>query len=234
MNWKRLFAKTRAAKQIVLGMGKPSFSQFGEDRILEYLFHTEGIKMPTYLDVGANLPVLGSNTFLFYNRGCSGVLIEPEPSLAADLRKARPRDTVLEMAIGLSDDAPSQPFYVFPKENSPWNTFSPVDAELRKASGFPYERVIDMPLININTVFEKYFPNRAPDLMSVDIEGLDLDVMKSMDFQKHRPLAIVLEVLRLSDSDKIFKDERIAPFMLEQGYSLYADTYVNAIFKREG
>lgn len=231
MNWKRLFAKGRACTQIMLGMGKPSFSQFGEDRILEYLFQQEGVKMPTYLDIGANLPVLGSNTFLFYNRGCRGVLIEPEPELAKDLRRMRPGDKVLEMAIGLSDEK-TLPFYVFPKENSPWNTFSAEDAEFRKASGFPYEKVLNMPLINVNTVFEKYF-KRSPDLVSIDVEGLDFDIIKSMDFEKHRPLSIILETLRFGDSERAYKDERIIEFMKEKGYTLYADTYVNSIFKRK-
>ena len=50
------------------------------------------IARPTYLDIGAADPTALSNTYLFYTRGCHGVLVEPNPARLGALRSVRPRD----------------------------------------------------------------------------------------------------------------------------------------------
>src|SRR6476620_2881599 len=72
-----------------------SYSQAGEDRILSYLFVTMGIKNPSYLDIGANHPVEGNNSYLFYEKGGTGVCVEADPSLFEDLSSVRKNDKCL-------------------------------------------------------------------------------------------------------------------------------------------
>jgi len=69
-----------------------SYSQCGEDRILRHIFSVFGIEKPTYLDIGAHHPVALSNTYLFYQKGATGVLVEPNPARYRELVRARPRD----------------------------------------------------------------------------------------------------------------------------------------------
>jgi glycosyltransferase involved in cell wall biosynthesis len=57
---------------------KISYSQCGEDIIIDFLLTWLKIKNPTYLDIGANDPVKLSNTYYFYKKGSRGVLIEPD------------------------------------------------------------------------------------------------------------------------------------------------------------
>jgi FkbM family methyltransferase len=52
-----------------------------------------------YVDVGAFDPVKESNTFILYERGWRGILIEPQPTYVERLRQIRPRDTVVESAV---------------------------------------------------------------------------------------------------------------------------------------
>ena len=66
-----------------------SFAQAGEDRILEFLFSTMGIRHITYLDIGANDPVFCNNTYLFYTRKSKGILVEPDPVFNSVLKRAR-------------------------------------------------------------------------------------------------------------------------------------------------
>lgn len=73
-----------------------SFSQFGEDLILQHLLPDKGF----YIDVGANHPVTHSNTWLFYQNGWRGITVEPNPCLAGLHRTRRPRDVVLAAAVG--------------------------------------------------------------------------------------------------------------------------------------
>src|SRR5262245_33383940 len=81
-----------------------SYSQSGEDLIVSFLFqYTLGISKPTYIDIGAAHPTRFNNTYLFYRRGASGVLVEPNVTLIPALTSTRPRDTVLNVGIGVTD-----------------------------------------------------------------------------------------------------------------------------------
>lgn len=81
---------------------KPSYSQWGEDKIiLEYLNQHGGIRDRwIYVDVGANHPTLINDTYLFYKLGSHGVCIEPNMELARLLGAVRPRDLVINAAVG--------------------------------------------------------------------------------------------------------------------------------------
>ena len=90
---------------------KTAFSQMGEDIILEWLLSIMGDELPTYVDIGANHPIAMSNTFRSYLSGASGLLVEPNPVLCEQLVKYRPRDLVLNVALGENSGTKAD-FYV--------------------------------------------------------------------------------------------------------------------------
>ena len=69
----------------LLSPEKKSFSQCGEDLIVNYIFGLRGITKPTYLDIGANDPFYLNNTALFYINGCRGINIEANKVKASQL-----------------------------------------------------------------------------------------------------------------------------------------------------
>ncbi len=71
----------KVLRRLVFPDTQVTYSQFGEDLIVRYLFDSLGIARPTYLDIGANHPKFSGNTFGFYKRGSRGVLVEPNPRL---------------------------------------------------------------------------------------------------------------------------------------------------------
>ena len=75
----------------------------------------------TYLDIGANDPIMLNNTYLFYLRGCNGVLVEPNAALCERLRAVRPRDTTLTAGIGVTAAREADYFIM---TNPALNTFS--------------------------------------------------------------------------------------------------------------
>lgn len=79
-----------------------SYAQAGEDLIVGGIFDYLNLPQPTYLDIGAYDPIKINNTYLFYTRGCRGVLVEPNPDLTVRLSTKRPRDTVLPVGIGVT------------------------------------------------------------------------------------------------------------------------------------
>ena len=210
-----------------LFQGRRSFAQQGEDLILyNLLCHDLKIQSPSYLDIGAGDPVLSNNTYALYLTGCRGVLVEPNPTLVKRLKAVRPGDIVIGCGVGLQG-ASDADYYVIRGE-WPLNTFSPdVVAEYRKqASTDPVERVLRMPLIPINRLMADHFKG-APDLLSIDIEGLDLAVLRSMDYRAHRPAAICAETKKPGMSHDATP---VARFLRGRGYVACAGSLYNTIF----
>ncbi len=224
--YSRILRKLKSFPYLMKSEGVLSYSQIGEDKIVYYLFQHLGIQKPTYIDIGAYCPILYSNTFFFYERGSKGVCVEPDPTLYKKIKKTRTRDVVINAGIGI-DNIEQADFYIF--QTTGWNTFSKEEAEYRKSKGQPYEKIIKMPLININDIFAKYFTSQV-DLISIDVEGLDFDIIKSLDYNKYAPKVIILETIRFGQSEKAEKQQNMIDYVVSKGYMIYADTYVNTIF----
>ena len=207
-----------------------SYSQCGEDLLLADLMVFLHIKNPTYLDIGACYPIYLSNTYYFYKRGNAGVCVEPNPVLSKAYQAKRARDTVLPVGISINADTHA-PYYMF--DAATLNTFSKSEAEACAKKGYPIERCIEIPLININALIEQHFahtPRKAPDIVSLDVEGLDLQILQTLNFSQHRPLAICVETLDFTTNKK---RPDISTHLTQNGYVVYADTYLNTIFVDE-
>lgn len=204
-----------------------SYSQAGEDAILRFLFTDKKLPQISYLDIGTNSPDEGNNTYLFYRDGARGVCVEADKSLIGNIRKIRPADKILNAGIAANATTEAD-FYIF--ELSALNTFDKAEAEARVAQG-PY-RVIEVakvPLIDINSVIKDNFAP-YPDLISLDIEGLDLAVLQTLDFAQYPVPVICAETCLYSTTHIRPKNTAIFDFMIAQGYTVYADTYINTIF----
>lgn len=204
---------------------RPSFAQFGDDLVAESLFMCIEHKNPTYLDIGASEPDVGNNTYLFYRTGGRGVLVEPNVSLTERLRSVRPRDTILVAGIGTGDQTEAD-YYVM---GAPaLNTFDREQAE-RIARETPYtiEKVVKMPLLGINRVIAEHFDGRAPDFISIDIEGLDYAVLKTLDFTKYRPKVICAETL-ITHTHR--HNAEITRLLIENGYEVRGMTFANTLY----
>jgi FkbM family methyltransferase len=229
MNWQRFLRKCKASKEIIKGNALPSFSQVGEDIIVNYLFQALRIQNPTYLDIGTNLPVTGNNTYFFYNRGSRGVCIEPDPELFQLIRRHRPKDKVYNAGIGLYGSTNGD-LYIFPHPYTGWNTFSKEEAQKReRETGIKVKEVRSLPLKNINEIMSEDFGSH-PNFISIDVEGLDLDILKSLNFDKYLPEIFCVETITFSLTNKEQKIQEIIEFMQSKGYFVYADTHVNTIF----
>jgi FkbM family methyltransferase len=207
--------------------GKPSFSQSGEDVIVDFIFSNRGKSNPTYIDVGAHHPYFLSNTAFFYRKGCCGVNIEPDPILFVQLNKDRNRDINLNVGIGVEKGF--QDFYVM--DSPTMNTFSKHEAEkLAHEHNMPIRKVISVPVDTLTNVINKYCQQTFPDFLSLDIEGLDFDVLQTIDYKKTAPIVICIETISYSPIGKGEKDVRINDLLLDNSYMLYADTNINSIF----
>lgn len=206
---------------------RSSYSQTGEDRIIDFVFQVLGVAKPTYLDIGAHSPYYINNTALFYRRGARGVNIEPHPLLWRDLNRHRPHDTNLQMGIGAVPG--TLDFYVLNVLSL--STFSKVEAEKYcSESGHKLLQVVPCEVITVQEVLKKYCKGKYPDLLSLDAEGLDFEIIKSMDFSLSRPRVICVETLEYTPKGTGKKNYAITEALLENGYFVFADTFINTIY----
>ncbi|ODU47227.1 MAG: hypothetical protein ABS92_08780 [Thiobacillus sp. SCN 63-374] len=196
--------------------------------IVDFLFMWLGRSDITYLDIGANHPTWLSNTYHFYGKGDCGVLIEPDEDLCRGLRKKRPKDRVLNLAVGVSGD---DKISMYVMTSRTLNTLDKAQAEALQASG--RERIEDVRNVRrqgINEILAENFGGGKPNFVSLDIEGLDYDILQAWDFSRFRPEVFCVETLTYSQSNTERKLTEIIDLMTSRGYRVYADTYVNTIF----
>ncbi len=233
MNLKRIIGKLKSCILFFSGKARISYAQFGEDILVDYIFqHILHKKRITYMDIGTNDPVHGNNTYLFYLKGNSGVCIEPDPYLHKKILSKRTKDVVLNAGIGFGNEREGI-LYTFPHPYTGWNTFSKEEALKRHdESGIGFSESNKIPFLEVNEVLQKYY-DPCPDFISVDVEGLDLEILKTIDFNRFQPYIFCVETISFSVDNKGYKNSGIIDFLLSKGYIVYADTYVNTIFIRK-
>jgi FkbM family methyltransferase len=204
---------------------KLSYAQFGEDLIANSLFYMLKIDKPTYLDIGAWEPINSNNTYFFYARGCRGVVVEPTPAYVEKLKAVRPEDKVLGVGIGITE-ATEMDFYVMSEPQQ--NTFDKAHAEkFVREKGYKIEKVLKIPLVSINRIMAEHFGGAAPDYLSIDVEGLEFEIAKTIDFTRYRPKVICIETLV---ANTIRHDPAIPEFMAKHDYEARGRTYPNTFF----
>ncbi len=196
--------------------GSITYSHCGEDLMVANIFNLIGIKKPTYLDIGAHHPFDISNTALLYQLGSRGVNIEANPKLMPAFLQHRPDD--LNVNIGVATKAGKMKFYMW-DDRSGRNTFSEDWSKKLEVM----TEVILLDVIPLAQVVDQYCGGKYPDFMSIDIEGLDYDVLRTADFSKSQPKVICAEVLP-KDSDEF------CSMMSSKGYYKHSRHSVDLIF----
>ncbi len=199
-----------------------SFSQSGEDILSLYALRRLGIEVPSCIDIGANHPVKFSNTYLFYLLGGHGLNIEPDPEMAALIRRERPRDETLN--VGAAQTPGELEFFLMAQ--SAFNTFSKAEAEeVQRASGIAIRKTVRVPVIDVGALLrERAF---CPDFMNVDVEGMDMEILASIDWEKTRPGVVCVESVDYATQQK---RPEVTDFMRAKAYRPYADTFLNTIY----
>lgn len=216
----RKYVSWREVRRSRRTSGFSSFSQFGEDAVVASLIPRQtGI----YLDVGAGHPVTFSNTYSFYCQGWSGVLVEPLPANVEHARLVRPRDSVVQALCGLEADREIEFFEYSPYE---YSTTEPERVtELSTRGHEPIARY-RLPVLSLRSLMETYKLSDV-DLLSIDVEGAELSVLQSADWERFRPAIAVIEEW----DSPLQSQTEISHFMQERGYEIMAVTGFSSIYR---
>ena len=164
-----------------------SYAQNAEDIRLARVFDLDAPGF--YVDVGAGDPIEWSVTKLFYDRGWSGINIEPGPRFSR-LEEERPRDVNLRIAVSLVEGP--REFWV---SSTHWGLSTlnrPPETDI--PNGCILERVT-VPSHPLSRIFEANACGREIDFLTIDVEGAEREVLQSMDFATTRPTVVVVESL---------------------------------------
>ncbi len=210
---------------------KSSYSQSGEDLIIDHLFQELEIEKPSFIDIGAHHPRYINNTFLFYKKGSRGINIEPDPELISRFQSMRSDDVNLNIGIGESEGEAD--FYIM---NEPaLNTFLKEEAErtMKENSNYKIQEIKQIQISSISSVIQKYCNGKFPELLSIDVEGLDEIILKSINYGGVAPTVMCVETLSFSTKGRGRKNVELIDFLKHKGYMVYADTFINTIFVKE-
>jgi FkbM family methyltransferase len=202
-----------------------SYGQNGEDILLNRIFADQ----PTgiFVDIGAHHPIRFSNTYHFYLKGWRGINIDAMPGSMKLFNELRPGDTNLE--IGVSGIPGTMDFYVF---NEPaLNTFDKSEASRKNGvSGFEIVKTIKVLTKPLNVILDESLQaDTKIDFMSIDVEGFDLAVLQSNNWNKYQPEVILVE---LNNYKEELRESETYKYLIGLDYSLISVLYNTLIFSR--
>lgn len=215
-------------------LGHKSFSQCGEDLIIHFICNHMGLTRPSYLDLGAHHPSYLNNTNIFYRSGSRGINVEADPTLINKFYNARRQDINLNVGVAPEGSSEELDFYLMTQPTM--NTFSGVEAHrIDSETKIKIKKIIKLPVRTVEDILGEYWSAKFPDILSVDIEGLDAIVINSLlGFSiEARPSVICIETIEYAENTIPSKKSEMIEFIKSLGYFLYADTWINSIFVRE-
>ena len=199
------------------------FGQFGEDKLLEQLLpEAHG----SYIDIGAGWPVIGSNTYKFYRKGWSGILVEPIATNYKLLRLFRRRDNVIRALVGSATH--DVDFYeIHPYVYSTTQEEYAITAQTERNARL--RRIIPMKVVALKDISPKILPSE-PTFLTIDVEGADLNVLESNDWITIRPRVICVEEwdMNIENGDSLVKN-----YLETQGYLFVERVGLSSFFIEE-
>jgi len=165
-----------------LAMEMDSYSQSGEDLLLWEYFgaKTNGF----FLEAGANHPTKLSQTWLFELHGWEGILVEPVAKNCELLRQHRPRSQVFQCALGAPEQRGRAQISVAGGDD--------VLSGLAVNDDVIVERMEEVEVRTLDEILVEA-GNPKLDFVSIDVEGMELQVLRGFDLMRHRPAMLLIE-----------------------------------------
>ncbi len=201
-----------------------SFSQAGEDMIMQEFLLRFGITKPFFIDIGAHHPIFGNNTYLFYTKGGQGIIVEPDQLLLNLYRPKRKRDTALHAGAGKIDGKSS--FYSFVQSTR--NTFSEKQAKEWEAHSGQHPMIFQIPILSLDSIITAHCNGKIPDVISIDAEGYDFEIISGFSW-KLRPKLFCIESVK-NNARIPQRNQVLYELFLKNGYVRGAETPANTIF----
>ena len=221
---KKIFKKLHILHSIYIKhkffIKKKSYAMNNEDTAILNYFKDK--KNGFYVDVGCYHPIHRNNTHLLHMQNWSGVNIDISKFSIDLFNFMRPKDLNYNCAI--SDKNKNIKLF-YQKELSQLSTIEKGQAE-SVFQGEIKEKEIEAFTLDEILSRDKYKDSKI-DLLDIDVEGVDLDVLESLDFSRYSPELICVEYI---GKDK--NDSEIFKFLVKQGYKNIWSGVFSHLFKK--
>ena len=208
---------------------KKTYSMFGEDLVVEKFFKNK--KKGFYVDVGCYHPIAGNNTLLLFKKGWSGINIDLNKISIELFNIARKSDKNFQEAI--SNKNKKIKFYYRKKINM-LNTINKKFAKNSFKKGFKTGSIQSQTL---NSILNKSkFKNKKIDFLNLDIEGNEINALRSLDLRKYSPKLICIEIHNNTpgrSTNDFLKKDVIYKFLIKNGYKNIWKNEFSYIFSRK-
>ena len=213
---------------------KKYYSFSGVDVVIENIFRNK--KKGLYIDVGCQHPIKNNNTYLLNKKGWKGINIDLDKDNIDLFNISRPYDENINIAISNKIGETDLFFY---HKKSPINTIDKKISEYQNAKVTQIKKIKTDTLNNIISA-SKYNKSKF-DLLSIDVEGHELQVLQGLDFDHHSPDVIVVEFLDLTISKLEIKNQNIEnlfktdlyKFLISKNYTFVNFIYADLIFVKK-
>lgn len=199
------------------------YSHSSEDYILRMLFP---YKTGIYVDVGSWKPDADTNTFIFYEMGWKGILVDPVGYWIRKAKEIRPRDIGIETAISNKDNEILQ-FKIDKEQGKDCAANSLRDDWFKEGKSIS----ISITTTRMDTLINNYPEIRDNcDFCDIDVEGWEKKVIESIDFKTFKPTVFCIESVRWNPFYRVHQDwEKI---LIDNGYKLICHNLQNRFYGR--
>jgi hypothetical protein len=208
---------------------KKNYSVFGEDKFIERYFRNK--PKGFYIDVGCYHPLDGNNTQLLYKKGWNGINLDINYYSIELFNFLRKRD--INIHSGISNKKNRLTMH-YRKEINMLNTLDEKIAKMNFRNGYKKKNI---QVNTLNYFISKYFKKLDMiDFMNIDVEGVELNVLKSLNFKIYKPKLICVEIhniKKMFDTNyKYLKTNSIYNFLVKKGYKIVWKYKYSFIFER--
>ena len=195
---------------------RKSYAMDGEDTAIN-LFNKK-LEKGFYVDIGAHHPIQRNNTHLLFKKGWEGINIDVNQFSIDLFNFLRPEDLNLQIAVS---DKEGELSFFYQKKFSQLNT---TDKEIAKENfqGNYQEKKVKCQTIQ-NILDNSKYKNKKIDFLNIDVEGAEMKVLNTLNFEIYDPSLICIEILgyremQSEEREKEIKNNEIYKFLVNQGY----------------
>lgn len=201
-----------------------SFSQFGEDAVLAWMFPEQ--RNGFYVDIGCHHPFRISNTALLHiNQGWRGLNIDVDERAISAFNRYRPND--INVCSGVAGAPGIMEVTIF--DEGAVNTFDPVAAANPAWAHFgKIKKMVEVD--TLKGLLDRYLPPAtAIDMLNLDAEGLDLEILNSNDWSRYRPRVILVEGEYVDIGT--LREGPIHALLKSHGYSFMSQVAITSFYR---
>ena len=203
---------------------KKSYSCLGEDLIINNFFKKK--KNGFYVDVGSYHPFFWNNTYLLYKKNWNGINIDLNPFSIKLFNFARNNDYNFNFAV--TNKKVKKIRFFFRKKINVLNTTNKQFAKRFFPNGY---KTSIAKCATLNSVISKTkFKKKRIDFLNIDVEGAEIEVLKSLNFKIYKPLLICIEIHH--DNKYQLKYHPIYKFLTKKKYKKIWNREYSFIFSR--